>query len=52
MIAEETRDFWRCGQAGQNCPSTQRFHFGHNAESYFLIGQTMAEGMLKMIKES
>jgi hypothetical protein len=24
---------------------------GHNAESYFLIGQTMAEGMLKMMKE-
>lgn len=23
VIAEETRDFWRCGQAGQNCPSNQ-----------------------------
>ena len=50
VIAEETRDFWRCGQQGQNCPSTQRYHFGHNAETYFLIGQTMAEGMLKMMK--
>lgn len=49
VIAEETRDFWRCGQEGQNCPSTQRFHFGHNAETYFLIGQAMAEGMLKMM---
>jgi len=50
VIAEETRDFWRCGQAGQNCPSNQRFHFGHNAESYYLIGQAMANGMLKMMK--
>lgn len=33
VIAEETRDFWRCGQQGQNCPSNQRFHFGHNAET-------------------
>ena len=50
MVAEETRDFWRCGQEGQNCPSPQRFHFGHNAETYFLIGQAMGEGMLKAMK--
>ena len=51
VIAEETRDFWRCGQAGENCPSTQRYHFGHNAETYWLIGQAMAKGMLKMINK-
>lgn len=28
----------------------QRYHFGHNAETYWLIGQTMATGMLKMMQ--
>ena len=51
VIAEETRDYWRCGQAGENCPSTQRYHFGHNAETYWLIGQAMAKGMLKMMSQ-
>eukprot|EP00937_MAST-01D_sp_MAST-1D-sp2_P007792 g7792.t1 len=41
--AEETRDFWRDPHFS---PSAQAYHWGHNAESYWLIGQAMGTGML------
>ena len=49
VVAEETRDFWRCSLDASHfgCPSNQRYHFGHNAETYYLIGKAMAAGMLK-----
>ena len=42
--AEETRDFWRDPHFS---PSAQAYHWGHNAESYWLIGQAMGSGMLQ-----
>ena len=47
VIAEETRSFWRDPAYS---PSKQGYHWGHNAESYWLIGQAMASGMLKMLR--
>lgn len=49
VIAEETRSFWR---DPAYCPSKQAYHWGHNAESYWLIGKAMASGMLKMVMPS
>eukprot|EP00980_Cylindrotheca_fusiformis_P021785 scaffold8614_cov85-Cylindrotheca_fusiformis.AAC.2 len=40
--AIETRNFWRPGDFS---PSHQGFHFNHNAETMYLIGKAMAEGM-------
>jgi hypothetical protein len=49
VIAMETRGFWRDPQYSPN--ARQGYHFWHNAETYFLIGQAMASGMLKMMGE-
>eukprot|EP01052_Picozoa_sp_SAG31_P037816 SAG31_NODE_4945_length_2843_cov_1.830904_2_plen_201_part_00 len=43
-VSEETRNFWR---DFANSPVNQGYHWWHNAESYFLIGQAMGTGMLK-----
>jgi len=43
-VAEETRGFWR---DFKNSPVNQGYHWWHNAESYWLIGQAMGTGMLK-----
>ena len=43
-VSEETRDYWR---DFANSPVNQGYHWWHNAESYFLIGQAMGAGMLK-----
>ena len=40
--AVETRDFWR---PKEYSPSGQEYHFNWNAESHYLIGKAMAEGM-------
>jgi hypothetical protein len=40
--AVETRDFFR---PPEYSPSGQGFHFNHNAETHYLIGKAMAEGM-------
>jgi hypothetical protein len=45
-IAEETRDFWRDEEYS---PSAQAFHFYHNAETYWLTGKAMAEGILEQL---
>lgn len=46
-IAMETRGFWRDAQFSPN--SGQGYHFWHNAETYYLVGQAMASGMLQMM---
>ena len=40
--AVETRDFWRDVQYS---PSGQSYHFNWNAETHYLIGKAMAEGI-------
>jgi len=46
-VAEETRSFWR---SFTNSPVNQGYHWWHNAESYFLIGQAMGTGMVKAMQ--
>jgi alpha-galactosidase len=43
----ETRGFWRDPQYSPN--KGQGYHFWHNAETYFLVGQAMAKGMLSLM---
>lgn len=45
VIAEETRSFFR---QSEYSPSNQIYHFNHNAESYWLIGKAMAQGLLSL----
>ena len=40
----ETRPFWRDAQYSPN--HGQGYHFWHNAETYYLTGLAMAQGML------
>jgi hypothetical protein len=42
-----TRDFYR---AKEESPSGQAYHWNNNAETYYLIGAGMAEGMLELLK--
>jgi hypothetical protein len=42
----ETRDFWR---TVAQSPADQNYHWNRNAETYFLIGNAMAEEMAGMI---
>ena len=44
----ETRGFWREAQYSPN--QGQGYHFWHNAETYYLVGQAMATGMLEAQK--
>lgn len=44
-----TRNFWR---SAEKSPSNQGYHWNSNAETYFLIGEAMAESMKKLIPES
>lgn len=46
--AEETRGFWRSSQFS---PVNQGYHWWHNAESYWLMGQAMASGMVKALAQ-
>lgn len=43
--AIDTRTFWREEAVS---PSTQGFHWNHNAQTYFLIGDSMAKEMLSL----
>jgi hypothetical protein len=47
-IAMETRGFWREARFSPN--KGQGYHYWHNAETYFLVGQAMAKGMLQMLE--
>jgi len=42
-----TKDFYR---TPEESPSNQQFHWNRNAETYFLIGNGLAEGMKKLLK--
>jgi hypothetical protein len=44
----ETRDFFR---PPDDSPSRHGFHWNCNAETYFLIGDAMAEAMEKLLDE-
>jgi len=46
-VAEETRGFWR---DFANSPVNPGYHWWHNAESYWLIGQAMGTGMMKAMQ--
>ena len=48
VVAMETRGFWRDPQYSPN--PGQGYHFWHNAETYYLIGQAMAQGMLRAMQ--
>jgi hypothetical protein len=47
VITMETRGFWRDAKYSPN--HGQGYHFWHNAETYYLIGQAMAKGMLSLL---
>ena len=42
--AAETRGFWRAPQFSPN--QAQGYHYWHNAETYYLAGRAIAEGMV------
>jgi len=46
--AVETRGFYRQPEYSPN--KGKGYHFYHNAETYWLIGQAMATGMLNAMK--
>jgi len=50
VAAMETRGFWREAQYSPN--HGQGYHFWHNAETYYEVGQAMATGMLQMMGAS
>jgi hypothetical protein len=46
VLCVETRDFFR---PAEDSPSRQGYHWNSNAETYFLIGDAMAEAMKKLL---
>jgi len=49
VVATETRQFWRDSEFSPN--KGQGYHYWHNAETYYLVGKAMAEGMVKALSE-
>ncbi|MGB0144891.1 MAG: sialate O-acetylesterase, partial [Akkermansiaceae bacterium] len=47
IAAIETRPFKR---STEQSPSGFGYHWNHNAESHFLIGDAMGEAMVKLLK--
>ncbi len=47
VAAVETRPFWRPKEVS---PSGQGYHWNHNAETHFLIGEAMGRAMVKLLK--
>jgi len=45
----DTRDFWR---EIEDSPSKQNYHWNRNAETYLLIGESMADAMTKILKDN
>ena len=43
----ETRDFFR---PREQSPGGQGYHWNNNAETYYLIGESMGNAMLKLLK--
>lgn len=46
VICIETRDFYR---PEEDSPTRFRYHWNHNAETFFLIGNGMGEAMVKLL---
>lgn len=44
VVTSETRGFWRDAQFSPN--RAQVYHYWHNAETYYLVGRAMADGMI------
>ena len=44
VVTSETRGFWRDWQFSPN--KAQSYHYYHNAETYYLVGRAMADGMV------
>lgn len=44
----ETRGFWR---QKEDSPSNQGYHWWRNAETYFLIGDSMGKAMISLISK-
>ena len=42
VFTADTRDLWRESAVS---PSNQDYHWNHNGESHFLIGDAMGQGM-------
>ena len=47
--AMETRGFWRDAQYSPN--RGQGYHYWHNAETYYLVGRAMADGMVAAMQK-
>jgi hypothetical protein len=45
----ETRGFWRDAQFSPN--RAQGYHYWHNAETYYLVGRAMADGMVAAMQQ-
>ena len=48
VISVETRDFKR---STEQSPSHFGYHWNHNGETHFLIGQAMGEAMVTLLKK-
>jgi len=48
VVTMETRGFWREAHYSPN--KGQIYHYWHNAETYYLVGQAMAKGMLGLLQ--
>lgn len=46
VAAIDTRDFWR---DQSQSPANQSYHWNRNAETYFLIGESMGKAMIKLL---
>ena len=46
VFTAETRDFWRESSVS---PSAQGYHWNHNGETLFLIGDAMGAGMKQLL---
>ena len=44
----DTRDFWR---NAEQSPSGQGYHYNRNAETYMLIGESMAKAMIDLVEQ-
>lgn len=47
VLTVETRDFWREAPVS---PRDQGFHYNGNAETYMLVGEAIANGMLQLLE--
>ena len=44
----DTRDFWR---SKEQSPSGQGYHYNRNAETYMLVGEALARGMIQLLEK-